>query len=245
MFAQSSCKSCDPDADAVDSVRPQTCLEVEMVVGRLCCSAHADAYADAGNEQMLRRLGLLGLQSDTRLITLQPRNVAEALDCIMQVRHCTNASCVRDPSALISWQRMKTAAPPVPLHCAIQIGYAAGAFADAAALVERSRSRLRAVATAVAKERRPRVLSLEGVEPLVLGETRLLRTECYSTVVAARVITKSTVTAGGHWLPEMKELAGGADDWQTAGDAALRVTWDQVGCAGFLLLCGSRSSQAR
>jgi hypothetical protein len=28
----------------------------------------------------------------------------------------------------------------------------------------------------------------------------------------------------------MKELAGGADDWQTAGDPALRITWDQVCC---------------
>jgi len=54
--------------------------------------------------------------------------------------------------------------------CELQVGFAAGAATEAAALVERSRARLRAVASAVAKERRPRVLSLESVEPLVLGE---------------------------------------------------------------------------
>lgn len=54
--------------------------------------------------------------------------------------------------------------------CELQVGFAAGAAAEAAALVERSRLRLRAVATLVAKERRPRVLSLESVDPLVIGE---------------------------------------------------------------------------
>ena len=29
-------------------------------------------------------------------------------------------------------------------------------------------------------------------------------------------------------MPEMKELAGGADDWLLPGDAPLRVTWTQV-----------------
>ena len=26
----------------------------------------------------------------------------------------------------------------------------------------------------------------------------------------------------------MKELAGGADDWQMPGDAAVRISWEQV-----------------
>ena len=54
--------------------------------------------------------------------------------------------------------------------CEMQVGFAAGAVTEAAALVERSRLRLRAVARMVAKERHPRVLSLESVEPLVIGE---------------------------------------------------------------------------
>ena len=57
------------------------------------------------------------------------------------------------------------------------MGFAAGAATEAAALVERSRARLRAIACAVAKERRPRVLSLESVEPLVLGEVTMWLTK--------------------------------------------------------------------
>ena len=57
--------------------------------------------------------------------------------------------------------------------CELQVGFAGGAATEAAALVERSRARLRAVASAVAKEHRPRVLSLESVEPLVLGEVTI------------------------------------------------------------------------
>ncbi len=36
--------------------------------------------------------------------------------------------------------------------------------------------------------------------------------------------------AGGQWLPDVKELAGGSDEWQQAGDPPLRITWDQVCC---------------
>ena len=34
--------------------------------------------------------------------------------------------------------------------------------------------------------------------------------------------------AGGQWLPELKHLAGGADDWQLPGDKPRRVDWDEV-----------------
>ena len=34
--------------------------------------------------------------------------------------------------------------------------------------------------------------------------------------------------AGGQWLPELKQLAGGADDWQLPGDKPLRIDWNQV-----------------
>jgi ABC-type hemin transport system substrate-binding protein len=53
----------------------------------------------------------------------------------------------------------------------LQVGHAAGVAHEAAVLVEQLRARLRAVAAAVAPaQRRPRVLSLEGITPLVLGE---------------------------------------------------------------------------
>ena len=63
-----------------------------------------------------------------------------------------------------------------------RVGAATGEEDAALALVGQLRARLRAVAAAVAgAERRPRVLSLEGLRPLAVG---------------------------GHWLPEMKVLAG-------------------------------------
>lgn len=34
--------------------------------------------------------------------------------------------------------------------------------------------------------------------------------------------------AGGQWLPDVKQLAGGADEWQQPGDPPVRISWDQV-----------------
>ena len=48
---------------------------------------------------------------------------------------------------------------------------------------------------------RPKVLSLEGLSPLL---------------------------AAGHWLPEMKALAGGRDELHEPGAAATRLRWEQV-----------------
>lgn len=84
----------------------------------------------------------------------------------------------------------------------LEIGEAAGVSGEAERLVQRLRTRLRAVATAVATApHRPRVLSLEGLKPLVLG---------------------------GGWIPEMRRLAGGLDPSQEPGDAPRRLTWDEV-----------------
>lgn len=89
------------------------------------------------------------------------------------------------------------------LESVLQIGAAAGVPTAAAALTSNLRARLRAVAAAVgpAPFPRPRVLSLEGLSPLV---------------------------AGGHWLPEMKQLAGGLDHLQEPGSIAQRLRWEQV-----------------
>lgn len=55
----------------------------------------------------------------------------------------------------------------------LEVGAAAGVGPEAHCLVDRLRTRLRAVACQVAgAKRRPRVLSLESVNPLVLGVPR-------------------------------------------------------------------------
>lgn len=84
----------------------------------------------------------------------------------------------------------------------IQVGTATGQAEAATALVGSLRARLRAVTAAVsAAEHRPRVLSLEGLRPLAVG---------------------------GHWLPEMKALAGGLDELQEPGAPAELLRWEQV-----------------
>lgn len=82
------------------------------------------------------------------------------------------------------------------------VGQAAGASAQAHTLVAALQERLHAVAAKTAQaQHRPRLLSLEGVNPLV---------------------------AGGHWIPELKTLAGGRDELFSPGCAAQRLAWTTI-----------------
>ena len=115
---------------------------------------------------------LLGPGAPTAVLIVRPRTLADALDAVAA------------------------------------IGAAVGAEFAGLALQESLRARLRAVAAAVSADddgneprRKPRVLSLEGLKPLLTG---------------------------GHWLPDMKALAGGCDDLQEPGAPAERLRWEQV-----------------
>jgi iron complex transport system substrate-binding protein len=82
------------------------------------------------------------------------------------------------------------------------VGKAAGALDQARALVAVLEARIHAVATRAAQARyRPRLLSIEGITPLV---------------------------AGGHWIPELKLLAGGRDELFSPGCAAQRLAWTTI-----------------
>ena len=84
----------------------------------------------------------------------------------------------------------------------LAVGHAAGVPDRAGALVTALETRLHAVAAQAAHaQHRPRLLSLEGVNPLV---------------------------AGGHWIPELKTLAGGRDDLFSPGCAAQRLAWTTI-----------------
>jgi iron complex transport system substrate-binding protein len=84
----------------------------------------------------------------------------------------------------------------------ITVGKAAAVPHRARTLVDALESRIRAVASMTAQARhRPRLMSLEGVNPMV---------------------------AGGHWIPELKILAGGRDDLFSPGCAAQRLEWATV-----------------
>lgn len=70
------------------------------------------------------------------------------------------------------------------------LGEAVGLYSEACLLVDSLRARLRRVAASVATQDRPRVLLLQGMDPLLLG---------------------------GHWAFEMVTLAGGSEGLQKPG----------------------------
>ena len=84
----------------------------------------------------------------------------------------------------------------------LQVGEACGAEESAHALVQSLRDRVKDVDDALAQvSDRPKVFSLEGVNPLVIG---------------------------GHWIPDLLLLAGGRLDLYPPGCPAQRLQWQQV-----------------
>ena len=82
------------------------------------------------------------------------------------------------------------------------VGQAAGVPDRACTLVAALQARIHAVASKAAQARhRPRLVSFEGINPLV---------------------------AGGHWIPELKILAGGRDDLFSPGCPAQRLAWTTI-----------------
>ncbi|NQW24533.1 MAG: ABC transporter substrate-binding protein [SAR202 cluster bacterium] len=88
------------------------------------------------------------------------------------------------------------------LESFIQVGIACGAEKQAAQTVAALGLRVQAVQDKLAPDvKRPRVFSLEGINPLV---------------------------AGGHWIPDMLNLAGGNQELLAPGSSAKRLEWDEV-----------------
>jgi iron complex transport system substrate-binding protein len=82
-----------------------------------------------------------------------------------------------------------------------RLGEAAGIAERAAAVRAELEARLEAVRNAVAGAPRPRVLALEWLDPPFIG---------------------------GHWVPEMIELAGGEDTIGKTGQKSPQVEWEQL-----------------
>ena len=83
----------------------------------------------------------------------------------------------------------------------VRLGEAAGIGEQARQLREQLDRRLETVRTAVADEPRPRVLALEWLDPPFLG---------------------------GHWIPEMIEIAGGEDVIGQVGQKSPQVKWEEL-----------------
>jgi iron complex transport system substrate-binding protein len=82
-----------------------------------------------------------------------------------------------------------------------RVGELTGRREEAAALVAELERRLEVVRAAVAGRPRPRVLALEWLDPPF---------------------------AGGHWVPEMIDIAGGIDVVGQPGGHSARLSWDQI-----------------
>jgi len=82
-----------------------------------------------------------------------------------------------------------------------RLGERVGVGKRAVALRKSLEGRLQAVREAVADVPRPRVLALEWLDPPFIG---------------------------GHWVPEMIEIAGGTDALGTAGEKSRTAGWDEI-----------------
>jgi iron complex transport system substrate-binding protein len=169
--------------------------------------------------------------SGLSLYTLDEARIAElAPDLIVTQELC--------PVCAVSTEQVDGAVRPLP-HCPDllsldprtladvfadirQVGTATGRSAEAEALLRDLQARLNAVQARVAGRPRPRVVALEWLDPAF---------------------------AGGHWVPEMIERAGGVDAFAQAGDHSRRLTWDEVRAADpdhlVVMPCGYDEAGAR
>jgi iron complex transport system substrate-binding protein len=90
------------------------------------------------------------------------------------------------------------------LDCILNVGAVTGTEKAATSFVDGLRRRVRAVADSVAGEPRPRTFALEWSDPPFNG---------------------------GHWVPEMIDIAGGEPVLTSKGTPSVRVTWEQIASA--------------
>ena len=102
-----------------------------------------------------------------------------------------------------------------------RLAEAAGAEAVGERLAEEAGARIEAVERAVEAAPRPRVAALEWLDPVYIG---------------------------GHWVPQMIELAGGEDVLGLPGDNSRTAEWDEVEAAApevvLAMPCGYYAEQA-
>jgi iron complex transport system substrate-binding protein len=87
------------------------------------------------------------------------------------------------------------------LDCVLRVGAATGTEAAAGTLVDELSRRLRSVADAVAGRERPETFALEWSDPPFNG---------------------------GHWVPEMIDVAGGRAVLASRGTPSVRLTWAEI-----------------
>lgn len=153
------------------------------------------------------------LGSGESLYTLDESRIAElAPDLIVTQQLC--------PVCAVSTAQVEGAVRPLPrcpevlsldpksladvMADILRVGEVTGRTAEAEALAQDLARRLDAVRARVRGRPRPRVAALEWLDPPF---------------------------AGGHWVPEMIEIAGGIDVFAKPGDHSARLTWEQFRAA--------------
>lgn len=148
--------------------------------------------------------------SGESLYTLDEARIAElAPDLIVTQQLC--------PVCAVSTEQVEGAIQPLPRCPEVlsldpktledvftdirRVGEITGRTAEAEVLVRDLERRLDAVRACVQDLNRPRVAALEWLDPPF---------------------------AGGHWVPEMVEIAGGIDVFARPGDHSARLNWDQI-----------------
>lgn len=148
--------------------------------------------------------------SGASLYTLDEERIAELEpDLIVTQQLC--------PVCAVSTEQVKGAVRPLPRCPEVlsldpksladvfadirRVGEVTGRTAEAEALLADLERRLAAVRARVADRPRPRVAALEWLDPPF---------------------------AGGHWVPEMIEMAGGEDVLARPGDHSRRLSWEEI-----------------
>jgi iron complex transport system substrate-binding protein len=169
--------------------------------------------------------------SGESLYTLDEARIAElAPDVIVTQRLC--------PVCAVSTEQVDGAVAPLPRCPEVvsldprtvgdvfadirRVGDLTGRAVEASALLAELASRLETVRLVVTGKPRPRVLALEWLDPPF---------------------------AGGHWVPEMIDLAGGIDAVGTRGGHSERLTWERIAQADpdviVVMPCGFDEEGAR
>jgi iron complex transport system substrate-binding protein len=133
-------------------------LRPDLILTQELCAVCAPSYTLV---QQAARV----FEAQTRLVSLEPRRLADILDNILLV------------------------------------GQISGAADRAGVIVADLRARIEAVRTRVASHPRPRVVCVEWFDPIYVG---------------------------GHWVPEMVEIAGGTDMLGRVGEPSYVAEWEVI-----------------
>lgn len=185
---------------------PEVCHKPRVTATRVAHHEASRAIDDQVREMSSAGQALYELDVP-RLIELAPELIVTQAQCdVCAVRYADVLEAVAREPALAGTRVV--ALNPLTLEAIfddiVRVGQAAGARAAAAEYVGRLQARVESVrktSAALPLERRPRVVSIEWIEPVMVA---------------------------ANWMPELIELAGGRHELTVAGAHTGYTSWDDV-----------------